>query len=419
SVLISGQKSIEINTKHECPICRAPVADDHGLLLPMPNLEVTTIINSLPIHCDNSTIGCEQVLTLDTIAEHLMCPTCGPFTGLTIVEHNCAQALIALVTKTNVKCQTVAAERDSWRLKAEKLDTRVGPIRAAATEVGNAAVEVTANRSQWLGEENILIDNFSTRLGAVELTDVAMELGWVRPRTGPLVQISLRFSAFQKLIQRIHYLVDRRRHSLTIETLAAMQGFDALNPANETECRQLVTDAAVRAPVGGIFCLPPTPESKTSATVRHLDSMSPELCPQLRYFVAFLTADREISSERVCERRRADSLPALAIQWSAADDPKQIRSCLEVLNHFLRVTDETVLSVALKPPEPMGTAPSADGQTLAATAPAGDDRDVVSVIADILGVKDVSKMNASSKLPDLGMDSLMVVTVKQALEDRF
>ncbi|CAG2104483.1 unnamed protein product [Medioppia subpectinata] len=187
----------------------------------------------------------------------------------------------------------------------------------------------------------------------------------------------------------------------------------ALNPAIEAECRQLVADAGLRAPVGGIFCLPPTPESKTDATVR-------QLCPQLRYFMFFLAADREISSERLCERRRADSLPALAIQWSAAaNDRRPIRSCLEVLNHFLRATDETVLSVTLKPPEPMGTIAAADGQTLAATAPAGNDRDVVSVIADILGVKDVSKMNASSKLPDLGMDSLMVVTVKQALEERF
>ncbi|CAG2108029.1 unnamed protein product [Medioppia subpectinata] len=201
-----------------------------------------------------------------------------------------------------------------------------------------------------------------------------------------------------------------------MESIGAQIVVSGLNPAIEAECRQLVADATVRAPVGGIFCLP-NPESKTDATVQHMDSVSRELCPQLRYFMAFLAADREISSERLCERRRADSLPALAIQWSVADDLKRIRSCLDVLNHFLRVTDETVLSVELRRPEPMETA--ADGQGLVGTAPAGDDRDVVSVIAAILGVKDVSKMNASSKLPDLGMDSLMVVTVKQALEDRF
>lgn len=46
-------------------------------------------------------------------------------------------------------------------------------------------------------------------------------------------------------------------------------------------------------------------------------------------------------------------------------------------------------------------------------------KDVVLTVAQILGVSDISQLNADTNLGDLGLDSLMGVEIKRALERDF
>lgn len=71
---------------------------------------------------------------------------------------------------------------------------------------------------------------------------------------------------------------------------------------------------------------------KAIATV-HLDKLSRILCPDLEYFVVFSSVScgrgnagqtnygmSNSVMERVCESRRGDKLPAVAVQWGAVGD---------------------------------------------------------------------------------------------------
>ncbi|KFZ63512.1 Fatty acid synthase [Podiceps cristatus] len=213
----------------------------------------------------------------------------------------------------------------------------------------------------------------------------------------------------------------------------------------------LIEEALQLGPVGGIFNLAvvlrdsmienQTPESfwevnkpKYSGTL-HLDWVTRKKCPDLDYFVVFSSVScgkgnagqsnygfANSTMERICEQRHHDGLPGLAIQWGAIGDvgillktignkdvviggtvPQQISSCLEVLDIFLNqphpVMSSFVLAekVSVKPQE-------------------GSQRDLVEAVAHILGVRDVSTLNAESSLADLGLDSLMGVEVRQTLE---
>ncbi|CAN8007230.1 unnamed protein product, partial [Ixodes pacificus] len=219
--------------------------------------------------------------------------------------------------------------------------------------------------------------------------------------------------------------------------------------ATEEGARELLREAAVFGPVGGIFNLAmvlrdallenQTAEAfeavchpKVAGTL-HLDAASRELCPQLDHFVAFSSVScgrgnggqtnygyANSVMERVCERRVADGLPGLAIQWGAIGDvgvlretmgadvvvggtvPQRFSSCLTVLDHFLRQGHPVVSSLV-----------KAD---LSSGAKAKDKHDLVQSVAHIFGVKDPSSLNPSMTLGELGMDSLMGVEVKQTIE---
>lgn len=72
------------------------------------------------------------------------------------------------------------------------------------------------------------------------------------------------------------------------------------------------------------------PKARSTAL---LDTVSRKLCPQLEHFVVFSSvscgrgnvgqSNYGLSNsimERICEERRAEGLPALAIQWGAIGD---------------------------------------------------------------------------------------------------
>lgn len=98
-----------------------------------------------------------------------------------------------------------------------------------------------------------------------------------------------------------------------------------------------------------------------------IDRVTRQKCPNLEHFVVFSSVScgrgnsgqsnygfANSTMERVCEQRRHDNLPGLAVQWGAIGDvgvvletmggndaviggtlPQRMASCLEVLDRFL------------------------------------------------------------------------------------
>lgn len=160
------------------------------------------------------------------------------------------------------------------------------------------------------------------------------------------------------------------------------------NAASHKDCEFILNSAKKQGPVEAIFnlavvlkdsiCKNQTPESfeesfkvKARAT-KMLDELSRSLCPELRYFVTFssISCGRGNAGqtnygmsnsvmERICERRVAEGLPGLAIQWGPIEvgltelqdkwlvisgtSQQKISSCLEKLENFL-LQDRPVVS---------------------------------------------------------------------------
>ena len=168
-------------------------------------------------------------------------------------------------------------------------------------------------------------------------------------------------------------------------------------------------------------------------TGRHLDAVSRDLCPDLEHFVCFssVVSGRGNSGqanyaaansvlERICEQRVTDQLPGVAIQWGAIGDvgmahnmvgndaniggtyPQRIWDCLSTLSQFMTMGYPVMSSLVL-----------ADKEKGSACEKGSD---LVAVVANILGALDPSKLDHNTSLGDMGLDSLMGVEVKQALE---
>lgn len=232
-----------------------------------------------------------------------------------------------------------------------------------------------------------------------------------------------------------------------VQVLVSTQDASSLESA-----RALVAEAAQLGPVGGIFNLAmvlrdgmlenqspalflDVSKPKYHGTM-NLDRVSREACPELDYFVVFssVSCGRGNSGqsnygfanscmERICEQRRQDGLPGLAVQWGAVGDvgviletmgtndtviggtlPQRIASCLEVLELFLH-QPHTVLSSFVLAEKKAAARSDGDGQ-----------QDLVKAVAHILGIRDLAGINMDSSLADLGLDSLMGVEVRQTLE---
>ncbi|KAG7491726.1 hypothetical protein MATL_G00007310 [Megalops atlanticus] len=216
--------------------------------------------------------------------------------------------------------------------------------------------------------------------------------------------------------------------------------------------QRLISEATKLGPVGGIFHLAMvlkdgmlenlTPDHfqdvnkpKYNGTI-HLDRVTRQQCPELSHFVVFSSVScgrgnagqsnygfANSTMERICEQRRHDGLPGLAVQWGAIGDvgvvletmggndaviggtlPQRIASCLEVLDRFLNQPRPVMSSFVLAE------------RAVTAKSEGSGQRDLVEAVAHILGVRDVSSLNADASLADLGLDSLMGVEVRQTLE---
>lgn len=215
--------------------------------------------------------------------------------------------------------------------------------------------------------------------------------------------------------------------------------------------RALLRAALALGPVGGVFNLAAvlrdafldrqapadfrTVAAPKAAATRALDAATRELAPELDYFVAFSSVScgrgnpgqsnyglANSVMERVVERRQADGLPALAVQWGAIGEvglivenmgggsdqvevggtmPQRVASCMEALGALLAQPHPVTASMVL-----------ADKRRGPATA----QMDLVRAVANILGVKDPTKVADAASLAELGMDSLMGAEIKQTLE---
>ncbi|KAI5764340.1 FASN protein [Gulo gulo luscus] len=224
------------------------------------------------------------------------------------------------------------------------------------------------------------------------------------------------------------------------------------NASSLDGARSLIAEATQLGPVGGVFNLAvvlrdavlenQTPEffqdvnkPKYSGTV-NLDRVTRAACPELDYFVAFSSVScgrgnagqtnygfANSTMERVCERRRHDGLPGLAVQWGAIGDvglileamgsndmvvggtlPQRMSSCLAVLDFFLSQPHPVLSSFVLAE------------KKAAAQGDSSTQQDLVKAVAHILGIRDLATVTLDSTLADLGLDSLMGVEVRQMLE---
>ncbi|XP_023313670.1 fatty acid synthase-like [Trichogramma pretiosum] len=218
------------------------------------------------------------------------------------------------------------------------------------------------------------------------------------------------------------------------------------------DCKAIIEIAANLAPVDAIFNLavvlkdaiwdnqtPETFEESFRAkawSTKHLDHLTRSLCPKLRQFVVFSSVScgrgnagqtnygmSNSVMERICERRAAEGLPGLAVQWGAIGDvglvadmqednkelviggtlQQRISSCLQELDGFLRQQAPIVSSMVVAEKRAGGAG------TL----------NVVDTVLNIMGLKDLKTVSPQTSLAELGMDSMMAVEIKQTLEREF
>jgi fatty acid synthase len=221
----------------------------------------------------------------------------------------------------------------------------------------------------------------------------------------------------------------------------------------ESGCKQLLEETMTQSglPIGGIFniavvykdcmyqdqyvsqfrevCAP-----KSEATI-HLDRLSRLMCPELEYFVTFssISANRGNAGQTnynfanslmdsICTERRRVGLPGLSIQWGVVGDvgivadtshgndmvllgsrAQRMHSCFEVIDMFLQGDCPVCLSYIKADPE-------------SSRKESSESVDILSVITRLLGMKDMTSMDPETTLGGLGVDSLIAVEIKQALD---
>ncbi|XP_025268427.1 fatty acid synthase-like [Camponotus floridanus] len=225
-----------------------------------------------------------------------------------------------------------------------------------------------------------------------------------------------------------------------------------MDASNVDGCEHVLRTAEKLAPVDAIFNLAVVLNDKICQnhtietfqepfrakawTTMNLDQLSRKICPQLRHFVVFSSVScgrgnagqtnygmANSIMERICEKRVQEGLHGLAIQWGAIgdvglvadmqDDDKEmiiggtlqqkITSCIEKLEEFLLQEHPVVASmvVAEKRSDAFGAS------------------NIVETVANIMGLKDLNNVARHTPLPELGMDSMMAVEIKQTLEREF
>ncbi|XP_072378050.1 LOW QUALITY PROTEIN: fatty acid synthase-like [Diabrotica undecimpunctata] len=222
--------------------------------------------------------------------------------------------------------------------------------------------------------------------------------------------------------------------------------------STEKGAENLITFAQQLGPVGGIFhsalvlrdqfFLNQTKETFYEVfkakilSAQNIDKSSRKLCPDLNYFVVFssiATGRGNIGQinygmansamEMLCEKRRREELPAVAIQWGPIGEvgilqkmgieervfhdilPQNLDSCLDTLERFM--VDKYVIGSSVV----ISERDDQIGKQKTKTP--------VEAVAHILGIKNLDTIDKSMTLSQLGLDSLMVTEIKQTLYRNF
>ncbi|XP_049870464.1 fatty acid synthase-like [Pectinophora gossypiella] len=221
---------------------------------------------------------------------------------------------------------------------------------------------------------------------------------------------------------------------------------------SESGCEEMLKMAATMGSVRAIFNLAvvlndaifsnQTPETfkksygpKASTTI-HLDKLSRKLCPELKDFVVFSSVScgrgnagqtnygfSNSVMERICEERKSQGFPALAIQWGAIGDvglvadmqieniqmeiggtlQQRISSCMLAMDKFLKQDAVIVSSIVVAEKRLSGAGIGS----------------IVDAVAHIMGIADLKTVSQQVPLSEIGMDSIMAVEIKQTLEREF
>lgn len=236
---------------------------------------------------------------------------------------------------------------------------------------------------------------------------------------------------------------------LDTQTLVSTQSCNTLEGA-----RALLKEAGKLGPVGGIFNLAmvlrdglienqtkemfdQSTTPKIKGTI-NLDKASREMCSDsLDHFVVFSSVAcgwgnlgqtnygfANSVMERICEKRKADNLPGLAIQWGAIGDvgvvaetmadndtviggclPQRMNSCLNVMDQFM-TQDNTIVCTFQQ-----ANADEKNEKKKKLT--------LTEMVAKAIGLKDEFSIGGNVRLDEIGLDSFMGVEIKQMMEREF
>ncbi|KAB0791794.1 hypothetical protein PPYR_03594 [Photinus pyralis] len=225
------------------------------------------------------------------------------------------------------------------------------------------------------------------------------------------------------------------------------------NPVTLTGCETLIGESRKLGQIDGIFNLAAVLhdglfESQTKETftktfapkatvTANLDVVSRRLCSNLKHFVVFSSivswkgnvaqtnyAMANVVMERICEVRKEEGLPALAIRWGLIGDVgmlednenlkqmeviadtvrQEIESCLQVMDILLMQNTHAVVSSSVL------VDPSANNNE--------KELGLLDGLGKIIGVN-LNHVSPNANLTQLGMDSIAVVEIKQFLMDKY
>ncbi|XP_011878072.1 PREDICTED: fatty acid synthase [Vollenhovia emeryi] len=318
---------------------------------------------------------------------------------------------------------------------------------AAGKHIGKILVKVcdekkVLEKKPILAEPRYYCDSNKTYLILGGLGGFGLELaGWLISRGAKNLVLTSR-TGIKNGYQRLKV---EQWKSYGVNVLI-VTGADA---SSHKDCEFILNSAEKQGPVDAIFnlavvlkdsvCKNQTPKSfeecfraKAYAT-KMLDKLSRSLCPQLQQFVVFSSVScgrgnagqtnygmANSVMERICERRAANGLPGLAIQWGSIGEvglvaewqdnnkeliggtlQQRVSSCLEKLDNFLLQNRPVVSSMMVAEKCVHGTV------------------NIVETVADIMGIKDLKSVAPNTSLAELGIDSIKSVQIKQTVEREF
>lgn len=233
-------------------------------------------------------------------------------------------------------------------------------------------------------------------------------------------------------------------------------GVEVVIASNDLSTKENTMDLVVKAtklgPLGGVFHLAmvlrdaalenmtvdmfkQSCAAKVTGTL-NLDEVTRKQYPPLDYFVCFSSVSSgrgnagqtnygfaNSTMERICEQRRKQGYHGLCIQWGAIGDvgvvaeqfggndvvidhtlPQRIPSCLDALDRLMQA-EHAVVSSSVR----------VDNSKQSSAGKSG----LFAQICHVLGVRDGSSLVGDVKLSAIGLDSLMVVEIKQVLEQGY